>query len=255
MSELQIIDQRDVLGKDFKIYGDFGNPLFLAKDVAEWIENLNVSQMLNVVDESEKVICNVYTLGGNQESWFVTEDGLMEILFQSRKPIAKEFKKQVKEILRTIRKTGTYSAKPLSQLEILAQSAQILLEQDKAIKQISVMQMAQANELQGMRDVITLSTISWREDTKNLIVKITHKAGDILSISDIWKDAYKLLDARMGVNVKQRLTNLRNRLMNEGVCKSKRDKANQLDVIGEDKKLIEGFVAIVKEMAIKAGVA
>ena len=137
---------------------------------------------------------------------------------------------------------------PMSQLEIMVQSAQALLEHDRQIKQLS-------GELQGMRDVITLSTVSWREDTKNLLVKIAQKTGDVQVISDLWKQAYKLLDDRMGVNVKQRLTNLRNRMMNEGTCKSKRDKANQLDVIGEDKKLIEGFVAIVKEMSIKAGVA
>jgi len=143
----------------------------------------------------------------------------------------------------------------MSQMEIIAAIAQGAAEHEKQLKQISAMQMAQANELQGMRDVITLSTVSWREDTKNLLVKIAQKMGDIRLVSDLWKQAYKLLDTRMGVNVKQRLTNLRNRLMNEGVCKSKRDKANQLDVIGEDKKLIEGFVAIVKEMAIKEGVA
>ena len=35
MNDLQIIEQRELLGKDFKIYGDFDNPLFLARDVAE----------------------------------------------------------------------------------------------------------------------------------------------------------------------------------------------------------------------------
>lgn len=40
--------------------------------------------------------------------WFLTEDGLYEVLMQSRKPIAKEFKKKVKEILKTIRQHGTY---------------------------------------------------------------------------------------------------------------------------------------------------
>ena len=34
-SELKIIDERELLGKQFKIYGDLENPLFLAKDVAE----------------------------------------------------------------------------------------------------------------------------------------------------------------------------------------------------------------------------
>lgn len=81
---------------DFKMYGTFDEPLFLAKDVAEWIENSNVSQMLNVVDDDEKGLYNVYTLGGNQNVWFLTEDGLYEVLMQSRKPIAKQFKKQVK---------------------------------------------------------------------------------------------------------------------------------------------------------------
>jgi len=111
MNELQIIEEREVLGREFRIYGDFENPLFLAKDVAEWIEYdiSSINKMLNNVDENEKVRNIVPTLGGNQEMWFLTEDGLYEVLMLSRKPIAKEFKKQVKEILKTIRKTGSYS--------------------------------------------------------------------------------------------------------------------------------------------------
>ena len=49
--ELQVIDQREVLSKDFKIYGDLENPLFLAKDVAEWIEHSHLTTMLKNVDE------------------------------------------------------------------------------------------------------------------------------------------------------------------------------------------------------------
>ena len=104
--EIKVIDEREVLEKHFRVYGDIENPLFLAKDVAEWIENKNVSQMLNNIDEEEKGIYNVYTLGGNQNLWFLTEDGLFEVLMQSRKPIAKQFKKEVKKILKQIRLTG-----------------------------------------------------------------------------------------------------------------------------------------------------
>lgn len=89
MNELKIIEQREVLGQDFKIYGDFENPLFLAKDVAEWIEHSNPSKMVLTIDEDEKVLTNSYTLGGNQECLFLTENGPYEVLFQSRKPIAK----------------------------------------------------------------------------------------------------------------------------------------------------------------------
>ena len=117
--ELQIINQQEVLGKDFKIYGTKENPLFLAKDVAEWIEHSNPRKMLNSVDEEEKVkqilpVTNSYTQvshGGireNTEAWFLTEDGLYEVLMQSRKPIAKAFKKKIKKVLKQIRQTGGY---------------------------------------------------------------------------------------------------------------------------------------------------
>ena len=103
MEQLQIINQQEVLGKDFKIYGTKDNPLFLAKDVAEWIEHSKPSMMLNSIDEEEKLKETLFTSGQNREMWFLTEDGLYEVLMQSRKPIAKQFKKQVKQLLKKLR--------------------------------------------------------------------------------------------------------------------------------------------------------
>lgn len=110
MNEITIINKSNLLGKEVNVYGTFEEPLFLAKDVAEWIEHSDVSTMVRNIDDDEKVTNNVCTLGGNQNAWFLTENGLYEVLMQSRKPIAKQFKKGVKEILKTIRKTGSYSA-------------------------------------------------------------------------------------------------------------------------------------------------
>ena len=108
--EIKIIDEREVLGKHFRVYGDIENPLFLAKDVAEWIEHSNITKMLSSVDEDEKVKIRpnqkLGLLTSNNEYNFVTEDGLYEVLMQSRKPIAKQFKKEVKKILKQIRLTG-----------------------------------------------------------------------------------------------------------------------------------------------------
>ncbi len=67
--QLQIIEQREVLGKDFKIYGNFENPLFLAKDVASWIEHSNARMMLQSVDEDEKqCVSNPYALQGQKKT-------------------------------------------------------------------------------------------------------------------------------------------------------------------------------------------
>lgn len=109
MNELKVISKSTFLGKEIDVYGTVENPLFLARDVADWIEHSDVSTMIRSVDDEEKVTNNVCTLGGSQSAWFLTEDGLYEVLMLSRKPIAKRFKKVVKEILKQIRKTGSYS--------------------------------------------------------------------------------------------------------------------------------------------------
>ena len=114
-NELQVIDEREILGKQFRVYGDFENLLFLAKDVAEWIDyskksngSYDVNSMLRMVDEDEKLVRKISVSGQNRNMWFLTEDGFYEVCMQSTKPNAKIFKKEVKKILKTIRKTGMY---------------------------------------------------------------------------------------------------------------------------------------------------
>ena len=109
LKEVRVISKSNLLGKEIDVYGDAMNPLFLAKDVADWIGHSDVSTMIRVVDEDEKMsLTNPNNLCGGQKSWFLTENGLYEVLMQSRKPIAKLFKKGVKKILHEIRLKGGY---------------------------------------------------------------------------------------------------------------------------------------------------
>ena len=130
-NNLQIIDERKLFGKDFKIYGDIENPLFLAKDVANWIEHNQVARMMEMVDENEKLMCLISTSGQNREMWFLTEDGLYEVLMQSRKPIAKQFKKEVKKILKSIRMNGMYATDKLLDNPDLAIQAFTKLKEER----------------------------------------------------------------------------------------------------------------------------
>lgn len=108
--EMKVIASQEIFGKKFDIYGSIEEPWFLAKDVADWIDysKTNISKMVDIADENEKGRKIVTTLGGNQELWFLTEDGMYEVLMQSRKPKAKEAKKEIKQILKDIRKHGAY---------------------------------------------------------------------------------------------------------------------------------------------------
>ena len=102
--EVQVLENEvTLMGKTFSVYGTVEEPLFRAKDVAEWIEHSDVHKMVQSVDEDEKVRNNIPTLGGNQEAWFLTENGVYEVLMLSRKPVAKEFKKEVKKMLHALR--------------------------------------------------------------------------------------------------------------------------------------------------------
>lgn len=104
-------------------------------------------------------------------------------------------------------------------------------------------------------EVISLDTNSWRADSHRLIVGIAKAMGGNSYIIDVNKEIYRLVDQRAAVSLEVRLTNKRRRMADEGVCKSKRDKMNKLDAIADDKKLIEIYMAIVKEMAVKYGIS
>lgn len=109
-NQISVLKQTELCGQQFTVYGSSQEPLFIAKDVASVIEHSDVSTMMRTVDEDEKLVQTIFVSGQNREVWMLTESGLYEVLMQSRKPIAKQFKKGIKAILKEIRKTGGYIA-------------------------------------------------------------------------------------------------------------------------------------------------
>lgn len=111
--ELMMIEGRKVLGRDFRVYGTIEEPLFLARDVAEWIgyEANKVNELVNMADDEEKLTATITWSGQRRKMWLLTEDGLYEVLMQSRMPIAKEFRTHVKRILKEIRLNKGYVVK------------------------------------------------------------------------------------------------------------------------------------------------
>lgn len=126
-NETSIIKQAEMFGKQLTVYGTPEEPLFLAKEVAEWLEHPNPSELVKLVDEEERLTSTLLRSGQGRQMWFLTEDGLYEILMLSRKPIAKQFKKGVKKILKEIRKTGGYIAAnaEMSDEEIMSRALDI----------------------------------------------------------------------------------------------------------------------------------
>lgn len=86
---------------------------FVAKDVCSNLGIEHHRDALTRLDDDERGSVLLDTLGGIQQMSAVNESGLYSLVFQSRKPGAKKFRKWVTmEVLPSIRKTGGYSVRP-----------------------------------------------------------------------------------------------------------------------------------------------
>lgn len=86
------------------------NPWWVAGDVAKVLSYKHTPHMLRLLDDDEKGVHIVDTLGGEQELSVISESGLFAAILKSRKPEAKRFRRWVTgEVLPSIRKTGRYT--------------------------------------------------------------------------------------------------------------------------------------------------
>lgn len=164
MKEIKIINKSTFLDKEIDVWGTAEHPLFRASDVAVWIQHSDVSTMVKIVDEDEKVfVTNPNNVCGGQGAWFLTEDGLYEVLMRSRKPIAKQFKKGVKKILHEIRTKGGYLAtnENDSDEDIMARAYVIaqrtLARREERIKQLETQTEQQAETINLQKRELTVA--------------------------------------------------------------------------------------------------
>lgn len=90
-----------------------GEPWFVAKDVCDALTLENSRKATASLDDDEKGVSPIVTPSGTQQMTIVSESGLYNLIFQSRKAEAKAFRKWVtSEVLPSLRKTGRYELKP-----------------------------------------------------------------------------------------------------------------------------------------------
>ncbi len=241
-----------------------GEPWFVLADICRELELSTPARVAERLEKDE--VSQTHTIdrmGREQKTTIINESGLYTVILRSDKPQAKPFRKWVTSVvLPSIRKTGSYSVQQPNAFENLSPQLQVLIQMETRQKQIEARQAEQATALAGLEqklqntcEVIALDKTAWRKDSEHLINKIARATGDGYGgIRLLYEEIYRSIESRAGVSLNTRLTNKRNRMAGEGVCKSKRDKLTRVDIIAEDKKLIEIYVAIVKELAVKYGV-
>lgn len=173
-----------------------GEPWFVAKDIAEVLDFNHVPSMLRGLDEDEKDVQKMHTLGGIQEASIINESGLYSLVLRSNKPEAKAFKKWVtSEVLPTIRKHGGYLT-PEKTRELI-DNPDLIIEMAQKIKQERDRRLQVEFEAQRQADII--SRQNKLIDQQKAKVDFVDQVFDDGSLVDIGQAA-KLLNLGFGRN-------------------------------------------------------
>lgn len=73
--------------------------LFKANDIGKILDLTNIRVSIQNFDEDEKCIRLAYTVRGEKDMIFLTSRGIYRLLYNSKKPIAKQFRKWIGDIL------------------------------------------------------------------------------------------------------------------------------------------------------------
>lgn len=132
--EMQIFAYGDAMVRTLDKDGD---TWFVAKDVATILEYGHTPHLLRILDDDEKGVHKVDTLGGTQDMAIINESGLYHAIFQSRKAEAQRFRKWVtSEVLPAIRKTGGYGEEHIA--EIAERVASVMAERMAVVAERAV---------------------------------------------------------------------------------------------------------------------
>lgn len=137
MNDLQIFNYN---GNDVRTIQIDGEPWWVLKDVCMVLNIGNARDVFNRLDDDEKGVDQIDTLGGKQNMQIVNESGLYNVILRSDKPEAKPFRKWVtSEVLPSIRKTGGY------QLPHMSKELRAIIMQDQKIQEVE----KRVNKVQG----------------------------------------------------------------------------------------------------------
>ncbi len=208
MNALQIFNYQE---KQVRTVLKDEEPWFVAADVCA-ILDLNTSEAVNGkgrsetegLEDDEKGIDIVDTPGGKQSVIVVSEPGLYALVWKSRKPEAKTFKRWIThEVIPQIRKTGSYLAKPQSIEDLIIMQAQSVKELRAQVTQVED-KLANVNYRIDSLDGINIEGDA-RQRLVKMVQKYSHDKG--LAYNKGWHNFKKAFNLTYHTNLELLITN------------------------------------------------
>ena len=158
-----------------------------------------------------------------------------------------EFQLKAKDVL-----AAAFLQKPTTQAELIAMMAQQAVEQERRLNAVEQKQQMLEKQQENIKEIVALNPTEWRKKTTTILNKIAIVRGGFGEYKNVRQESYDLLEARARCKLDIRLNNRKKEALANGIIpKSKIEKMSKLDVIADDPRLTEIYIAIVKEMAIK----
>jgi prophage antirepressor-like protein len=190
------------------------------------------------------------TSGETNKDEFIPENIFYRLAMKAKNETAEKFQAIVAdEILPAIRKTGTYTAKPMTQAQILAAIAQQSADQEQKLIELSSRTETVERNITFIKDTIVERKDNWREWANDQIKAAAKARGN--EYTQTYSEGYKLLESRANCNLNTRVKKQRDRLEKAGATKTKINSYRRIDAVEDEPRLREIFTSIIKEMAIK----
>ena len=193
MSNIQIFNYQNNEVRTVKMDGE---PWFVLKDVCNILNINNASDVYNRLDDDEKGVAQIDTLGGRQKMSTVNESGLYHVILRSDKPEAAPFRKWVtSEVLPSIRKNGGYIAgqEQLTPQELMAKALLVanktLADREARISELTVQNNIMAPKAEYFDELVDRNMLtSFRDTAKELGVKPKTFVNWLLEKKFIYRD-------------------------------------------------------------------
>lgn len=182
---------------------------------------------------------------------FIPENIFYRLAMKAKNETAERFQALVAdEILPAIRKTGSYSNRPMTQIEMLAAQAQAMVELEKKADTAIHAASAANQRLNGALEALAAPTEKdWQSATKSKIDRIIQENG--LSYIQFYGSLYDELESTANIRLVSRVNRLKGRMKKQGASFKEREKVSKLHVIGLDPKLKLAFDGIVRRVDAK----
>jgi len=177
---------------------------------------------------------------------FIDESGLYDFIFEAGTNKARDFRKWItQDVIPSIRKTGSYQVEqPKSQLEVLQGTINELVNQNKRVTELE-------GQVNNISNIVSINNVGWREKVGVILKKIAKNWTGAEPYRNVINLSYENFEKRAGCKLELRLNNRKERAVSQGMTKSYVKKINKLDVISEEKRLVEIYIQVIKEMAIQ----